>query len=187
MKIKIPKLKTREEFLAYVDSAARITVEVRSMEAARDRRIQQIQDEYAGALDAQKSQLTAIVAQAEKFAEEHQCELMLGKARSAETALARYGFRTGMPQLKTLAKWTWEKALGSLLERRLYVFVRTNREIDKAAILAASANGLADVDNPLSRTPLADIGLRVVQQESFYIDPKVDGAEHLKSGARSTA
>ena len=173
MKIKIPKLKSREEFLAAVDAAARITVEVRSMEAARDRRIQQVQDEYAGALDAQQSQLTAIVAQAEKFAEEHQCELMLGKARSAETALATYGFRTGMPQVKTLSRWTFAQVFDALIAAglRWAAYVRIKKEIDKGAILAAHAHKtLTDAD-------LSALGMKIVQEEAFFIDPKVDGAE----------
>jgi phage host-nuclease inhibitor protein Gam len=185
MKIKIPKFKSREEFIASVDAAARLTVEIRSMEAARDRRVQQIQDEYAGALDVQESQLIAIVAQAEKFAEEHQCELMLGKARSAETALARYGFRVGMPQLKTLAKWTWKKALREIQALNLDCFVRSKPELDRAAIIGSTKEGqLCFASATIGSIPLSNFGMKVVQEEAFFIDPKVDGAEQVKPAAK---
>ena len=174
MKIKLPQLKSREEFLAAVDEAVRVTVDLRSEEAARDRRIQQIQDEHSKLIEGQKAIITALVAQAEKFAREHQCELLLGKARSAETALARYGFRTGMPQLKLKAKMTWDKVIAVLVTEKREMWLRTKVEAAKDAIIAA-CQARAET------AAIADrIGMRIVQEEAFYIEPKLDDATQVK-------
>ncbi|MDD2763452.1 MAG: host-nuclease inhibitor Gam family protein [Opitutaceae bacterium] len=177
-RLTLPQFKSRDEFTAAVDAAARITVDLRKLEAVRDARIQAVQAEYSDPVEAMQALLTVLVAQAEKFAEEHQCELMLGKARSAETALARYGFRTGMPQLKLLAKWTWEEVVECLDSRGLSAdFIRVKREPDKAAMIAAlTTKGILG-----ESTEPALVGVRLVQAETFYIEPKVDGAEQIKS------
>jgi phage host-nuclease inhibitor protein Gam len=180
MKIKIPKFKSREEFLSAVDEAARITVDIQSLEASLATRIQEAQEHYGPAITGRKADLTAIFVQAEKFAEEHQCELLLGKARSAETPLARYGFRTGMPQVKTLSRWTFTQVLEALVlvGAKMAAYVRTKKELDKDAILAASARGA------LTAADLAVLGMKVAQEEAFFIDPKVDGAEQVKPAAK---
>jgi len=89
----------------------------------------------------------AFALAAEKYAEDHRYELFVGKVKSAETALAVFGFRLGQPTLKTLSKaWTWERVLEALIERGLKRFVRTKQEPDKEALKQhMSAEELAGV------------------------------------------
>ena len=180
MKIKIPKFKSREEFLAAIDAAAHLTVELRKCQAARDARVLVAQATYKEEIAAMQGDLTAIFAQAEKFAEEHQCELLLGKARSSETTLATYGFRTGMPQVKTLSRWTFAQVLEALIliGAKMAAYIRIKKEIDKEAILAAYARKM------LTDADLSALGMKVVQEEAFFIDPKVDGVELVKPAAK---
>jgi phage host-nuclease inhibitor protein Gam len=177
-RIKLPQLKSREEFFAAVDDAARISLHLRGLEAERDDQIQKVQDLFGPSFSEYQTQLTAAVAQAEAFAEAHQCELMLGKARSAETALARYGFRTGMPQLKLKSKVTWGMVVNTLLRERRSMWLRTKIEAAKDAIIAA-CQARAETAAIAER-----IGMKVVQEEAFYIEPKVESADQVKAAAK---
>ena len=96
-RIKASSLKTRAEFEAAIDDIARLTVAIRRAEAARDARLQLVRDEYDPPCVAVAEQIEAKALAVEKYAEQHREELLPGKLKSAETALALYGFRLGQP------------------------------------------------------------------------------------------
>jgi phage host-nuclease inhibitor protein Gam len=191
-RIKLPSLKSREDFIRAVDEAARCTVELRKIEAAHDANIQAVQTIFGDQMQALQAECNALVAQAEKYAVEHRDELLLGKLKSDETPLATFGFRTGMPALKLLSKWTWEKVLDALNAVSLRQFIRNKPEVDKAAIIAATDKGVITVayreEDGIHKGGVevfyhyaaADLGIRVAQDETFYIEPKLDDASQVK-------
>lgn len=86
------------------------------------------------------------------------------KTKSIETAHGKVGFRTGMPTLKTLKGFTWASAL-TLCKKVLPTYVREKEEINKEALLMDREK--ADI-----KVMLADIGVKVEQDEAFYIELK---------------
>jgi phage host-nuclease inhibitor protein Gam len=89
-----------------------------------------------------------------------------GKAKSMAFPAGRVGFRTGTPKLKTLAGWTFARVLDKLKSLPWgAAFVRVKEETDKEGILSAYAA------RTLSDGELREVGCRVVQEESFYIEP----------------
>lgn len=107
--------------------------------------------------EAERAQLWA-EAHPEKFAKRKSLELTHGKL----------GFRTGTPKLKTLPKWTWGKVLDYLRGMRWsYRFTRIVEEIDKEAILASK----------LDAATLAQVGVKVVQDETFFVEPNLTALE----------
>ena len=161
-RIKAPTIKSRIEFDVTIDELARATVKLREAQAKRDEQIQSIRDMYAPACNVFAEQVQGLALAAEKYAEEHRDELFVGKVKSAETALAVFGFRLGQPTLKTLSKaWTWERVLEALIERGLKRFVRTKQEPDKEAL-----------KQHMSAEELAGVGCRIDQTETFFIEPK---------------
>lgn len=176
-RIKAPVILTREEFEIVVDRVAIHTTRLRELEAARDDAIQQVQTAFAADVTRHKQYIEADCTLCEKFAEEHRAELLPGKAKSAETPLSRYGFRTGMPQLKLRARMTWDQVVVILQEQKRAMWLRTKIEAAKDVILAACQA------RPETAEIAAGIGMRVVQDETFYIEPKVDGAETVKTQA----
>lgn len=161
-RIKASSLKSRAEFDAAVDQLARTTVELRSLEAKRDAALQTVRDLHDGPLAERASLIDGLALSVEKFAEEHRDELFTGKVKSAETALAHFGFRLGQPTLKTLGKaWSWERVLETLDELKLSRFIRTKRECDKEAMKAH-----------LDTAQLATVGCRIDQAETFFVEPK---------------
>ena len=112
------------------------------------------------------------------YAMEHKDELFTRK-KSLEMAHGVIGFRTGTPKLKTLKGFTWASAL-QLVKRFLPGgYIRQAEELAKDKLL--SDRDLADVplcdsDGPGRRVPMREAlsccGIQVVQDETFYVEPK---------------
>lgn len=175
-RIKSKSFETRTEFFDAIDAIAAHETEIQSLTAKRNAKIQEVQAEYQPYIEAHEAGIKGKIALAEKYAETHRDELFPAKSKSAYTALASFGFRTNPPALKPLdKKWSWEKILKKLQELRLRKLIRTNDEVDKDAIKAAK----------MSDELLAQLGMKIVQPEEFYIEPKVDGAEKIKGETAS--
>lgn len=159
-RIKAPVIATRAEFLAAVDELARIEVELRQQEAERDELIQAVRDRISPFIDLLLEERTRLILSAEKYAAACRDELLPGKTKSAETPLATYGFRTGLPTLKTLKGWTWTKVLGALRAKRWRKLIRVKYEPNKDAI------------KRLPAARLAEIGCQIEQAEAFFVEPK---------------
>ena len=74
------------------------------------------------------------------------------------------GFRTGTPKLKTLKGFTWASAL-QLVKEFLPDYVRQTWDIAKDKLLA-------DRDTEAMFEKMAKCGIQVVQDETFYVEPK---------------
>lgn len=113
--------------------------------------------------------LAILTAKAQAWAEAHPEKF--AKKKSLELTHGTLGFRTGTPKVALLnRKWSWKKAL-KFTETSLPGFIRHVPEIDKDAILADFTNGAA------TAVELASAGLKVVQDESFYIEPNLTKLE----------
>lgn len=163
-------LATRFAFEETVDRVSFIQVELRQLKAERDARVQQAQLHHADLITELEDELKAKLALCEKFADEHRTDLLAGKAKSADTPVARWGFRTGMPQLKLLSKWTWEKVLVAIKAAGDASFIRTKEEVAKDVILSWAQENATQAAQTLPQ-----IGVKVAQAETFYIEAKVDG------------
>ena len=120
----------------------------------------------------------------EAFATEHQAELF-AKKKSLDMAHGKIGFRTGMPKLKTVKGFTWASAL-TLVKRLLpSVYVRQTEELDKDRLLSdRELEEVAVCDVPGGekrmvpmREAMASVGIYVVQDETFYVEPKREETE----------
>lgn len=114
-------------------------------------------DELAG-LEVCKNNALEIV---QAFCRE-QKEQLFGKKRSLHTVYGTVGYRLGTPKLKTLAGNTWSNVLEQMKEK-LPAYVRVTEEPAKNKLLADRAKAQVA---PL----LQDVGLKVVQEEIFFIE-----------------
>lgn len=92
------------------------------------------------------------------------------KRKSIETAHGLIGFRTGTPKLKTLKGYTWAAVLKLMEAKKLKNFLRTKTEVAKDLLLA-------DRENPKTVTLMTEIGIEVVQDDTFFIDLKKEEVE----------
>ena len=128
-------------------------------------------------LDAEREQAFGTL---QAYAMENQEELFT-KKKSLEMAHGTIGFRTGTPKLKTLKGFTWASAL-NLVREFLPGYVRTTDEIAKDKLLADRDCRYIEIDDPTDTigTPMlekmAQCGITVVQDETFYVEPKKEEA-----------
>lgn len=176
-RIKIPALAppaTREEMERLAGEIADAKILQQDYTARMNAGIADVKSRYEALFGDLEERLAEMMERARAWADAHPAEF--GKARSIEMTHAVVGFRTGQPQLKLRSGWTWERVL-----RKIQDFwsgegyVRTKSEVDKQAILnQREALG----------TQIGEMGLRVVQEETFFVDPKlqeVEKREEVKS------
>ena len=90
------------------------------------------------------------------------------------------GFRTGTPKLKTLKGFTWSAALTLVKKILPATYIRLTEEIAKDRMLAdRDLEEVAVYDTPTGddrtttmREAMAVCGIAVVQDETFYVEPK---------------
>ena len=91
-------------------------------------------------------------------------DALFSKKKSMESAHGVFGFRTGTPKLKNLKGFTWA-AVTNLCRELLPDYIRTTEELAKDKLLAdRSIEEIAEF--------FPKIGVQVVQDETFYIEPK---------------
>lgn len=154
---------TREQAeQAFADFAA-ADAKVQNLTSKMDIEMTRIREKYA-------DQLAELSATKEKnfdimqaYAVENKEELF-SKRKSLESAHGVFGFRTGTPKLKNLKGFTWA-AVTNICKELLPQYIRTTDELAKDKLLA-------DRDNPKVAEFFPKIGVQVVQEETFYVEPK---------------
>lgn len=175
-KAKLPAIETNAQLHATVDEIARLEVRVRSLEAKRDSAIQHVRIEHDTTIEADKARLASLMKLAATYATVHRSSLFTGGMKSAASALARFGFRSGNPTLKALNnKWNMDAVLVAV--KKLGRYFRTVEELDKQAIH----------DAKLSDAELAEIGLRIDSGERFFVESKSEDADRLNAEPEETA
>ena len=135
-----------------------------------DTELQQVREKYEANLAELADFCATKTALVHAWAEANPEEF--GKRKSIEFVHGTIGFRTGTPKLKTLLKWKWDMVLHAVKNSTMFKeFVRVKEELAKELILAAVSQG------KLSETDLRAIGCQVVQEESFFVDPKLTETE----------
>jgi phage host-nuclease inhibitor protein Gam len=140
----------------------------RAMEAEMNEALAIVRGRFERGLDDATRLLKEASALIEQFAMAHRADF--GGKQTVERLHAILSYRVHPPAIKPLnRKWTAQTILDAV--RRTYRrFVRTEESLDKPAILGAHAAGEVTQDE------LAQVGLQVVQDESFGIELKIEEA-----------
>lgn len=183
IKITAPTIATRSELEDVIGSIRAITIQRNQLAAEREACIKVIDDEAGPLLGECDKQLQQLTEQVKVWAEANPAEFD-GK-RSLETIHGKLGWRTGQWQIAALPGWIWQRGaksaknakavLDSLKKRFGAIYVRTKEEVDKDAIIAARAS--------ISAEAMADVGVRVFQEESFYVEPNVEETDNRQTAA----
>lgn len=126
-----------------------------------------IREKHAAKLAELEGEKERAFGTLQAFATENQADLFT-KKKSLEMAHGVIGFRTGTPKLKTLKGFTWASAL-QLVREFLPSYLRQTEEIAKDKLLA-------DRDTERMGEQMAKCGIQVVQDETFYVEPKKEDA-----------
>lgn len=125
--------------------------------------------------EEKQQELTMLLAQQEesfdtvqKYCEDNKELMFSDKKKSVDSVFGVIGFRTATPSLKTLAKGiTWAMVLDNLKAMKLKKYIRTKEEVDKETLLAERTGKIAN--------KFSQIGVKVAQDETFFIDLKSEG------------
>lgn len=167
-----------EAFATYAKSDAQI----QKINAEIELQCAKIREKYADKLAVLGAERDNAFDVLQSFATENQAELFT-KKKSLDMAHGTIGFRTGTPKLKTLKGFTWASAL-NLVKSFLPSYIRQTEEIAKDKLLADRdvevMLGGGDPNNrgyrPL-REQMSECGIQVVQDETFYVEPKKEEAD----------
>jgi phage host-nuclease inhibitor protein Gam len=181
-RIKAQPITTRSEFLAIVTTLAQLEAQRRQIDAARDLQLQSVNLKFDAQLAPVAEKIKGQFALAEAYADTHRDELLPKDAKSVEAPLARYGWRTGNRTVKLLARVTEENAIAALKAQGLDGYVLTTESLARSLILADCSD-----DKTLKvaivrpggiaqnlQVALSDVGLKIAQAETFFIEPKSD-------------
>jgi phage host-nuclease inhibitor protein Gam len=158
-----PAITSREAMESVVGEIAAIKNRQRQLAAAMDAQIQAVRERYEGDLAAETGALDEKMEDLRAWSEANPAQF--GAARSIETVHGIVGWRTGQPALKTLAGWTFDRVLQALKETGATSYIRVKEEVNKQQLL-----GHRDI---LGHGKLRELGLRVVQEDSFFVEPKL--------------
>ena len=170
IKIKLPIITDRHEAEAVMNEVANATNNRRKFIADADALKLKIDEKYALSIAACDEVIKSKSDALRAWAEANPDAFQKGR-KSIEFASGILGFRTGTPKLALLNRsWTWDKVL-ERLKTNFPNFIRIKREVDKDAVLAFA----------VATSPTADAitsnGMKVVQEESFYVEPALTDTE----------
>lgn len=186
-RIKSTPIASRGEFFDRVNEIASLETRKRAIEAQRDAELQAVNLRFDRQLEPIVEQMKGKLALAEAYAETNRGDLLPKDAKSALVALARYGWRTGNRTVKLLSRVTEENAINALKALGLGRYVDTTETIAKARILADCVDDRTlPVHDPKGvAQPLSEVGLRIAQSETFFIEPTSESAETVKPEERA--
>lgn len=163
---------TREQAEQSFAEFAAADAKVQNLTSKMDIEMTCIREKYADQL----AELSAIKERnfetIQAYALENKDELF-SKKKSMESAHGVFGFRTGTPKLKNLKGFTWA-AVTNLAKELLPSYIRTSEELAKDKLLA-------DRELPEVLGMLPKIGVQVVQDETFYVEPKKENDDAQQS------
>lgn len=146
---------------------ARADARIQKINATMDVEMTRIREKYQDELSKLQDEKDKSFDILQTYGVENKDELF-SKRKSIETVHGILGFRTGTPKLKTLKGFTWPSVV-NLLKEFLPDYVRTTEE-------AAKDRLLSDREVEEVRDLFPKVGITVVQDETFYVEPKKEEA-----------
>lgn len=154
---------TREQYEQAFADFAMADAKAQSLTAKMDQEMTRIREKYADQLAELNETKDKSFEVMQTFAMENK-DALFSKKKSLESAHGVIGFRTGNPKLKNLKGYTWASVI-NLAKEFLPEYIRTTEELAKDKLLD-------DREVPEVAELFPKIGVTVVQEESFYVEPK---------------
>lgn len=170
-------LASQPEFEHEVDCIAQLQVSLQQLAAERTAQLHSVEENYGRQIASLEQEIKSRLRLCATYADAHRAELFEKDKKSGATPLAQFGFRDGQPRLALLAKWTWDKVLDALDKIGAIHCIRTKQEVDREILLVDIKQGVV--------TDPAMLGVKVVQDEPFWVAPKAD--EDTRNTAKAKA
>ena len=139
-------------------------IQMQQLNAKMNAELNAVRARYEEKLQNLAGNIMIRVATMEAWATEHK-DLFV-ETRSMEFERGTIRFRTGQHKLKLLAKRTWDHVCANLINAGPHGYTRTETTVAKDLLIADREK--------LGEKVLAQIGVKVVQEDAFQFDPKTD-------------
>jgi phage host-nuclease inhibitor protein Gam len=169
IKIAKPVILTRQEMERAMGEVREYIIEKTKLAANRDAKVTAIDDEFNPKIAAIDVKLKATAEALELWSDENPAEF--GERKSIELLHGKLGYRIGQWKTETLKGWTWEKALKKAqeLKGKFTDYIRTKHEINRDQLIIDRSK--------LTAEDREKIGVRIFQEEAFFIEPNVTEVE----------
>jgi phage host-nuclease inhibitor protein Gam len=154
-----PVIKSREELESVVGEICQRTIKRDEITARMDDQLKAVRTQFEAQFAYIDNRLEELTALARQWAEAN--PETFKPAKSLVLTHGLIGWRTGMPKLKPLSGWTWKTVLEYCRGNRIE-YVRTQEEVNREQILA---------DRKLLGKTMSQLGVKVVQDEAFFVEP----------------
>ena len=154
---------SREEFEKSMAEYAAAEAKLQSVCAKMEAEVLKVRAKYAQQLEDLAAFKEVHFNVVEQYAVEHRAELFADK-KKVEGVHGTIGFRTGSPKLALMGGFTWPMVTERCREF-LPDYIKTSYDLAKSKLLAD--RGKEEVSSQFEK-----LGVKVVQEESFYLDPK---------------
>lgn len=154
---------SREEYEKSMAEYAAAEAKSQTLTAKMEAELNKVRAKYAVDLEDLEEVKETHFKVVEQYAIEHREDLFKDK-KKVEGMYGTIGFRTGSPKLKLIDGFTWPYVTERCREF-LPEYVKTSYDLAKSKLLADRAK--TGMDELFEK-----VGVKVVQEESFYLDPK---------------
>ena len=166
----IPNIQNRQQLDAVIENIVQLQIERAEIERDQEKEITAIRQRYRTPLAEMDRYLLLETTWVETWARTNPD--VFPEKRSLTCTHATIGFRTGPPRVdRASRRWTWSEIaqkLGELAWGRRYLR-QPAPEVNKEALLADRAE--------LAPAELRKIGIKIVQDERFFITPHSAASE----------
>lgn len=154
---------SKEEYERSMAEYAAAEAREKSIKAKMEAEMNKVRAKYAEQLEDLAAAKEVHFNVVEQYACEHRAELFADK-KKVEGMYGTIGFRTGSPKLKLLAGFSWPDVTERCREF-LPDYIKTSYDLAKSKLLA-------DRSKEEVASQFEKVGVQVVQEETFYLDPK---------------
>lgn len=144
---------------------AQASSKLKGIESEMELEVQKVRDKFTLRIEKTKVDYEHNLDLLKRYAEENR-ETLFSKKKSLNWTHGIIGFRTGTPKVTKPSKVTWDKVMEILKAEKLKRFIRIKAEINKDKIIESR-------EDKVIMNQLKDLaGIEVIQQETFYVEPK---------------
>ena len=163
IKLTQPIITTRAAAEKLIGEIASLIIDHRKAAADLDAELLAVRQDYETDLSSLEKQIKEKTALAQQWADANPQEF--GPHRALQMVHAEVGYRTGMPQCKPLPGFTWDRVLEKLQAFGYRDYIRTTEEVDKQKLITTRSE--------LTEVFKKEIGIRIYQAETFFVEPKL--------------
>ena len=154
---------SKEEYERSMAEYAAAERREQSIKAKMEAEFNKVRAKYAEQLEDLTAAKEVHFQVVEQYAVEHRNDLFQDK-KKVEGMYGTIGFRTGSPKLALMGGFTWPMVTERCREF-LPDYIKTSYDLAKSKLLAD--RGKEEVSSQFEK-----LGVKVVQEETFYLDPK---------------